>query len=175
MASNKLAVSCILEIPNETASDANPLMSARILWAPSIDSIGALTSLKKASNGSVIKPRLGISLMYLFASLANKGIKIRKNNRIKVIAIMNVITMLILFGTPILDRYTWRGLNRNAKTMLVNIGDARSPKTHNEKKPKARTDAKNINCWFLSRLFNLIIFWILLKKPYQIIIVNSYE
>ena len=85
MASNKLAVSCILEIPNETASDANPLMSARMLWAPSIDSIGALTSLKKASNGSVIKPRLGISLMYLFASLANKGIKIRKNNRIKVI------------------------------------------------------------------------------------------
>ena len=31
MASNKLAVSCILEIPNETASDANPLMSARML------------------------------------------------------------------------------------------------------------------------------------------------
>ena len=44
--------------------------------------------------------------MYLLASLANKGMKIRKNNRIKVIAIMNVITMLILFGTPILDRYT---------------------------------------------------------------------
>ena len=106
MASNKLAVSCILDMPNETASVANPLMSARMLWAPSIDSIGALTSLKKASNGSVINPRLGISLMYRLASLANKGIKIRKNNRMRVIAIKNVTMMLILFGTPILERYT---------------------------------------------------------------------
>ena len=56
--------------------------------------------------------------MYLFASLANKGIKIRKNNRIKVIAIMNVITMLILFGTPILDNIH-EGLTEMLKQCLL--------------------------------------------------------
>ena len=102
MLKNKLAVSCNREIPNDTASVAKPVMSLRKLWAPSIDSFGALTSPKKAIIGSVIKLRLGSSLRYLLASFTKSGINIRKNIVANKTAIEKVIKTLNLSGIPIL-------------------------------------------------------------------------
>ena len=101
MLRNKFAVSCNREIPKDTALEANPLISLRKLWAPSIDSFGALTSPRKEIIGSEIMLKLGNSLRYLLASFINNGMKINKNSVANKTAIKKVINTLSLSGMPI--------------------------------------------------------------------------
>ena len=69
----------------------------------------------------------------------------KKRNAMR-ITIKNVIITLIPLGTPIFVKYTCTGLNKKAKTMLVNINEDKSPTTHKEKDPTASTAKRNINC-----------------------------
>ena len=130
----------------ETASVASPLISDSRVWVLSIEGTGALNCLRNETKGSVINVRFGISLMYLLASFINKGMKITKKTRISVIAMRNVTNTLIPFGTPIFIRYTCRGLNKKAKTMLKRIGDAKLPSTHKVMNAKNNTVIRKTNC-----------------------------
>ena len=78
-------------------------------------------------------------------SFIKSGTKRSKKADASNITIKKVIKTLIFLGMPILVKYVFTGLNSTARTILISIGDARSPKIQRVIKPKNNEVIKKIS------------------------------